>query len=226
MVPSTMEQFKVITAFVVGLFTIFGIILYINKSNKAKIKKEHEEKLKKKESLEFNEDESDGTSDNDDINNLANYKNLMDTSRDNDILYGKTKNYTWNQNENEIEMFIPLDMFANIDSVRAKDVKTYIKANTLKIIVNEKEIINGKLYDKILPDDSNWQLDTLNDKTKQIWITLYKAAPTIRNKHWKSLLIGDEEIDVSKLGPPIHGIDTNDKTSIKNAIEKVKLLIY
>ena len=54
-----------------------------------------------------------------------------------------------------------------------------------------------------------------------LWITLFKLHPTERNQHWKCVLQGDEEIDVKHLGPPVHTLDINDASSIKEAMKKV-----
>jgi hypothetical protein len=56
---------------------------------------------------------------------------------------------------------------------------------------------------------------------RKIWISLYKEHPTTKNQHWKCVLAGDEEIDTASLGPPVHHIDVNDKSSLRTAFDKV-----
>ena len=153
---------------------------------------------------------------------FSDYKNLLDSNYDGDILYGETDKYTWNQNESEIEMFIMLDeYYAQDKNINAKDIKITIKSTTLLVIINGSEVINGEFYEKVIPDDCSWLIDTLRSGKKQLWFTFMKATPTVKYKHWKSLLKGDQEMKASKLGPPVLGVDSSDPKSMKNAIDKV-----
>ena len=153
---------------------------------------------------------------------FSDYKNLVDSNYDGNILYGETDKYSWNQNESEIEMFIMLDeYYAQDKNINAKDIKIAIKSTTLLVIINGIEVINGEFYEKVIPDDCSWLIDTLRSGKKQLWFTFMKATPTVKYKHWKSLLKGDKEMKASKLGPPVLGVDSSDPKSMKNAIDKV-----
>jgi hypothetical protein len=151
--------------------------------------------------------------------------NLRETPNDPDLLYGSTDTYDWTQTESEVEMFVKLDKVGNFANLRAKDIKAAITSTGLAVSVNGETLVKGTFPAKVLADDCTWQLEEPRNSDKRIWITLYKAVPTMRNQHWKSALKGDAEIDVSSLGPPVHGVDTGDKSSMKKAIEQVWLCI-
>eukprot|EP01032_Pedospumella_encystans_P008738 gene8738-10340_t len=146
---------------------------------------------------------------------------MLDPSTDNAILYGKTDKYEWSQNELEVEMFIGLNASGD---VKSKNVDITIKVKTLKVVVNGSTLLEGEFFAKVEADESSWQLDTNSAGEKVIWITLYKATPTVRNQHWKCVLKGDQEISVNHLGPPVHGVDPNDPDAVKKAIEQIKNL--
>jgi hypothetical protein len=162
----------------------------------------------------------------DDDENAPDIKNLLDTRNDNEILYGKTEKYEWNQTETEVEMFLFLDSVEGNEDIRAKNMTVDIKKDSLKVSAYGKELINGIFFAKVLADDCTWQLDRSSDNRKVVWITLYKASPTLRNQHWRSIIKGDPEIKVSHLGPPVHGIDVDSKSSIKNAAKMVSSIAF
>jgi len=148
---------------------------------------------------------------------------MLDPSTDNAILYGKTDKYEWSQNELEVEMFIGLKASGD---VKSKNVDITIKVKTLKVVVNGATLLEGEFFAKVEADESSWQLDTNDAGEKVIWITLYKATPTVRNQHWKCVLKGDQEISVNHLGPPVHGVDPNDPDAVKKAIQQVRYCYY
>lgn len=177
-------------------------------------------KPKKSSSVDIDKAGADG----DDIKfqSFSDYKNLLDSNYDGDILYGETDKYTWNQNESEIEMFVMLnDYYTQDEDISAKSIKVTIKSTTLLVIINGREVINGEFYEKVIPDDCSWLIDTLRSGKKQLWFTFMKSTPTVKYKHWKMLLKGDQEMKASKLGPPVLGVDSSDPKSMKNAIDKV-----
>ncbi len=67
-------------------------------------------------------------------------------------------------------------------------------------------------------------LDGEGDERK-VWITLFKETPTTKNQHWRCVIQGDPEIDISSLGPPVHHLDVNDKTGMEEAIKQVECQI-
>jgi len=75
---------------------------------------------------------------------------------------------------------------------RARDLSVLIKPHTLKVIVQGKVVIDGKLHAPIIEDDSTW---TLEDKT-QIRILLTKVDRTA-GAVWRSLLHEKYTVDSS-----------------------------
>jgi hypothetical protein len=82
-----------------------------------------------------------------------NFQNILNTNNDKDILSGKTDKYEWTQNDNEVEVYITVD-----SNVRAKDVTCKITNEKLMIRINGKDLINGELYDFVVPEECNWQM--------------------------------------------------------------------
>jgi hypothetical protein len=164
------------------------------------------------------EDEGEGDED------VPELGNLMDPAKDPDILYGSTERYDWNQTESEVEMFVKLSGVSDTSDVRAKNIKVSITSTSMSIAVNGTTLVKGDLFAKVLSDDCTWQLEEPRNGEKVVWITLFKAIPTARNQHWKSVLKGDATIDVSKFGPPVHGVDTSSPASMKKAIQAVRAM--
>lgn len=207
---------QVLIGVIVVSLTIYVGVIYFSPSKKQPTKSSSgkKDKIKTKTDDEI-------------LNNNIDYKNLLNTSHDGDVLHGRTDKYSWNQNEAEVEMYIDLHVYSAAGSreVGAKDIKVTIKSTSLVVHINGKEVINGEFYAKVIADDCSWLIDTLRNGRKQLWFTFMKATPTVRNKHWKSLLKGDAEVNVSSLGPPVLGVDSSDVNSMKDAIKKVCLFI-
>lgn len=209
-----MLYIQVLIGVIVVSLTIFIGVIYCRSS-----------KPKKSSSFDIDKSRIDGDDTN--FQNFSDYKNLLDSNYDGDKLYGETDKYTWNQNESEIEMFIMLgEYYAQDKDISAKNIKVTIKSTTLLVIINGREVINGEFYEKVIPDDCSWLIDTLRSGKKQLWFTFMKATPTVKYKHWKMLLKGDQEMKASKLGPPVLGVDSSDPKSMKNAIDKVCPVSY
>ncbi len=60
---------------------------------------------------------------------------------------------------------------------------------------------------------------------RKIWISLYKETETAKNQHWKYVVEGDEEVDTSALGPPVHALDINNKAALQEAMDKVTTVV-
>lgn len=145
---------------------------------------------------------------------------------------GRTEKYTWTQNESEVRAIIvfiselqcqQVEMYVTIPpDVRAKNVKVDMKHSQLVIEVNGNKIINGEVYREILPDDCNWQLEG-EGESRKIWLTLVKRNKTKGNQHWKTVIKGDAEIDVSRCGVPLHNVDPSmDKARIRQMMDEVR----
>jgi hypothetical protein len=142
-------------------------------------------------------------------------------SRDGDVLRGSTETYEWSQSETEMEVWVFLKDVPDSAALRGKDIKVDISLQRLRIQVNGKVITDGELHGMVLVDDCFWQLDE-HKGDRVVWITLYKLAPTERNQHWRSVLKGDTEADLSSLGPPVHSVDAQDPAAVRHAIQQVR----
>jgi hypothetical protein len=125
---------------------------------------------------------------------------------------GIGKGYTWTQTLRELT--ITIDIPANI---RSKDIQCHISAKQLSVFILQEMIIFGELEDVINVPESMWTLtrDTSSNTTNlpatptatstighnnhsnnsHIIITLEK----IRETWWKSVLLGEEEIDTNQV---------------------------
>ena len=86
-----------------------------------------------------------------------------------------------------------------------------LKAHSCSITVNSQVLKTGELCQEVLPEDCNWQMESLGDgHGKCIWITLVKKFKTKGNQHWKCIFRGDPEVDLTGFGPPVHAMDPGD----------------
>ncbi len=134
-----------------------------------------------------------------------------------EVLHGETDLYTWRQNSNEMEIFIPWSKHKTLD-LNKKKIVCEFKYNHLKLSIKGITYIDDDLYSAIVPDDSTWQFivdtndskastqnstssdekkdmilappseDTTPSKSQTIWITLTKKHGTTRNQHWPCCL--------------------------------------
>jgi len=56
---------------------------------------------------------------------------------------------------------------------RSKDLEIDIKTNNLRVVLDDKEIINGEFYEKVSVEECIWTIDTENGK-KFLDITIQK----------------------------------------------------
>ena len=77
--------------------------------------------------------------------------------------------------------------------IKGKDLEITLHTKKLRIFdkVNKKVIIEGELFDKIKAEDSIWTIE----ESKLLLLNLEKNEENI----WKTVIIGDEEIDTSKV---------------------------
>jgi hypothetical protein len=66
-----------------------------------------------------------------------------------------------------------------------------IASTNLQVKVRSEDYINGKLYDRVKCEDSTWSIED----GKRLVIHLEKGTDNI----WKTVIIGDKEIDATKV---------------------------
>jgi hypothetical protein len=160
-------------------------------------------------------------------NNDFDYSNLLNTSTDDRPITGKTDRYEWSQSKEEIEVYIPLSKYG--EKISSNELDVVLQPNKFIVILRREVIFNEEFSYAIKVDDSCWMIDNNTVGNPHIWMNLTKATPTVRNQHWKSLFKGGPEVDVGRLGPPVHAIDPSDpsaKDSFKSALKSVKLIDF
>jgi hypothetical protein len=68
-------------------------------------------------------------------------------------LAGATDVYNWNQNEKEVELYVPVE-----SSIKGKEINCQIKSTSLMLTVRGEVLINGNFYASVVPDECNWQI--------------------------------------------------------------------
>ncbi|KXJ14356.1 nudC domain-containing protein 2 [Exaiptasia diaphana] len=101
------------------------------------------------------------------------------------VIYSNTPWGRWAQTIEDV--FIEIDVPCG---TRGKNIQCDIKINNLTCVVRDKEIIKGKLFGRVIPDESVW---TLEDQTL-IRIVLVKSEQNPA-KGWKSLLVDQYQVD-------------------------------
>lgn len=96
-----------------------------------------------------------------------------------------TDRYYWSQSLREITLEV------EVEECRAKDIQVDCTATRLTIRCKGNTVLEGKLHEKIVTDQTMWHLDNGN----QIVLSLEKQRET----WWKCVLEGDQEIDTSKV---------------------------
>ena len=113
------------------------------------------------------------------------------------------------------------------DNLRAKDIAVDVRGTHLAVTFAGETYMEGTLYDSVIPDECNWQLDfegkdASGGEISRVWLTLMKKTPSARNQFWQSLVLGDAKVDTSPLGPRMMAVDPNDPSTYKNAIDQIK----
>lgn len=103
---------------------------------------------------------------------------------------GDMKDYKWSQTATEVEIKVALS-----EQTIAKHVKVDIRSDHIKVEIlhpEKKVVLDGKLIERVKVDDSIWNVDR---ETSILCINLEKS----RELMWKSVLEGEEEIDLTKV---------------------------
>ena len=146
---------------------------------------------------------------------------ILDPSTE-DCIMSKTDKYEWSQTSDEIEVYIPLIKFG--ENINIRQIQVILTSKKLKIQIGKEVLLEGEFSASVNEEDSLWTFDHNAKEDPHLYLTLYKLTPTQKNQHWKSLLVGDPEIDVFRYGPPVHALDPNSPEAIQEAIRKVRLL--
>lgn len=99
-----------------------------------------------------------------------------------------TQKYNWSQSIKNVDVQIKLP-----EGTTAKDLKIDIKNKSIKAVfkASGETIIEGEFDGKVTPDDCFWNVE----EKRWLNLNLEKSQEQI----WKTVILGDEEIDTSKV---------------------------
>jgi hypothetical protein len=140
-------------------------------------------------------------------NHNEDFNELVKLNKERKKLSGEATNYRWTQTETEVEMFVS----KTTDDMIAKNIKVLFKPSTIKIEIDKIIAVEGELFGSIQPDDCTWVIDSSPTGERCIWITLFKTSPGL----WECILKADRK-------PPVHEINANDPTSMREALKVLK----
>jgi len=116
-------------------------------------------------------------------------------------LGGQTASFRWGQNEREVLLQAKAP-----EGTKARQVQLSTTHRKLTLSVCGKKVVEGLLFAHIVPDESHFELED-DDDGRLVNVTLTKAAKTTARQHWKSVIAGEDEIDVERFGPQILHVD-------------------
>ncbi|ETO36503.1 hypothetical protein RFI_00558 [Reticulomyxa filosa] len=127
---------------------------------------------------------------------------------------GVTDNYVWTQTLQDVDVRIPIP-----SNLKGKDLTvTFDKRKLFVGIKGKPPIINGQLHEAVSVDECAWTLDREHGKTdKTLTVSLRKETGMC---WWKRVIIGDPEIDTSKIEPENSSLNDLDPET-KQTVEKM-----
>jgi hypothetical protein len=107
---------------------------------------------------------------------------------------GATDKYTWTQTLSQVDVALPLPA-----GVRAKDLVVEIKSKAFKFGIKGKPLlIDGEFAQKVKKEECTWTVDSMPGGGSQVTLFLDKEN---KMEWWRSVIVGDAEIDTSKVQP-------------------------
>jgi len=90
-----------------------------------------------------------------------------------DLQIGKGEGYTWNQNDDEVELRFPIDTNT---AIKARDVKIDFKMKSIKVIVLGKTLLDATLGGDVDTEDSTFTIEDNGSSSsgKELCVTLGK----------------------------------------------------
>jgi hypothetical protein len=104
---------------------------------------------------------------------------------------GVAKNYFWTQSLMEVNIYVDVPL-----GTKSKDIICVIRPGSIDLKIKENPIMQGHFEESVKASESFWTLASENSSFgPQILITLEKC----RENWWKHVLLGDPEIDTTKV---------------------------
>ncbi|CAE8737462.1 unnamed protein product, partial [Polarella glacialis] len=127
-------------------------------------------------------------------------------------LGGSTEKYSWKQTNWEVWCHVPVPPEAT-----RNDIRCSIRRKQFSLFVFDEEIMDGTLFDNVDQEESSWTLDVLDrgmPPRQEVNITFVKEMETQGRNHWPTIVLGEPEINVRWLGPPIKVIHPQDRETL------------
>jgi hypothetical protein len=100
---------------------------------------------------------------------------------------GKTSKYAWSQTLSEL--IIDIRLGARV--AKKSDVKVDFTPTKLKVVVSGETVVGGEFHSRVDPSESTWVIEDM----ERIMLIFEKS----QESWWPRVLLGDEEIDTSKI---------------------------
>ena len=98
--------------------------------------------------------------------------------------------YSFNQVLSSLDVYIPVRA-----GLKSRDIEVKITPTSFRVgVKGEAPIIDGKLHDKVKPDDSTWTL--IDNKLVHVYLEKHDGM-----KWWSCVVAGEPEIDTKKIVP-------------------------
>lgn len=125
-----------------------------------------------------------------------------------------TDKYRWSQSISDltVELSLPCPIATKTD------LNVNLSSSELNISVNGKKVLFGEFGGKIIPTESTWMIE---DDRQTVLLYLDK----LKSDWWKSFLIGDPEIDTTKIESTkrVDEYDTETQGAIRKIIHNNKI---
>lgn len=117
--------------------------------------------------------------------------------------------YSWSQ----VRDIVTIKICVTKDT-SPKDICITLNRNSVKVNVGGEVILDDELEREIYPKDSNWYLDTEDDK-KYLFIELYKVEHKDFKGMWDKLLKSDEFVAGSNFEVDVPACELSDEFRIE-----------
>ena len=132
--------------------------------------------------------------------------NLLKPNSENGYDYGS---YNFSQVLSSMDVYVPMK-----EGIKSRDVDVKISATSLKVgLKGEKAVIDGKLHDKVKPDDCTWTL--IDNKLVHVYLEKHDAM-----KWWSCVITGEKELDTKKIVPENSKLSDLDG-DVRQTVEKM-----
>ena len=107
-----------------------------------------------------------------------------------DLKWVDAGSYQWTQSMSDVQLRLPVEL-----GTRGRSVKYKLTATSLSIACNGVQLIEGALFDRVVPDESLW---TLQEEEGRLFVEVVMLKQR-EHESWASVVRGGPQMDpVSK----------------------------